>query len=40
TGVNIDVEMSLLLDLEHAYEASARLIRTVDQMMATLLETV
>lgn len=40
TGVNIDVEMSLLLDLEHAYEASARIIRTVDQMMATLLDAV
>jgi flagellar hook-associated protein 1 FlgK len=38
TGVNVDTEMSLLLDLEHAYEASARIISTVDQMMATLLE--
>ncbi len=26
TGVNVDTEMSLLLDLEHSYEASARLI--------------
>ena len=27
TGVNVDMEMSLLLDLEHTYEASARLIK-------------
>lgn len=38
TGVNLDQEMSLLLDLEHAYEASARILRTVDEMMATLLD--
>ncbi|MEP9389711.1 flagellar hook-associated protein FlgK [Mesorhizobium sp. KR9-304] len=40
TGVNIDMEMSLLLDLEHSYEASARLIRAVDEMLAALLEAV
>ena len=34
TGVNVDIEMSLLLDLEHTYEASARLIRAVDDMLA------
>ncbi|MEQ1944689.1 flagellar hook-associated protein FlgK [Mesorhizobium sp. VNQ89] len=37
TGVNIDQEMSLLLDLEHSYEASSRLIRAVDEMFAALL---
>jgi flagellar hook-associated protein 1 FlgK len=37
TGVNIDQEMSLLLDLENAYEASARLIKAVDDMLASLL---
>jgi flagellar hook-associated protein 1 FlgK len=37
TGVNIDEEMSLLLDLEHSYQASARLIKTVDEMMNTLM---
>ncbi|HEV7253111.1 MAG TPA: flagellar hook-associated protein FlgK [Mesorhizobium sp.] len=37
TGVNVDHEMSLLLDLEHAYEASARLIKAVDEMLAALL---
>jgi flagellar hook-associated protein 1 FlgK len=40
TGVNVDSEMSLLLDLEHSYEASARLIKAVDEMMATLLAAV
>lgn len=40
TGVNVDAEMSLLLDLEHSYEASARLIRAVDEMLAALLDAV
>lgn len=37
TGVNVDEEMSMLLDLEHSYEASARLISIVDQMLQTLM---
>jgi flagellar hook-associated protein 1 FlgK len=37
TGVNIDEEMTLMLDLEHTYQASARLMRTVDDMLASLL---
>jgi flagellar hook-associated protein 1 FlgK len=37
TGVNVDMEMSLLLDLEHTYEASARLIKAVDDMLSSLL---
>jgi flagellar hook-associated protein 1 FlgK len=40
TGVNVDEEMALLLDLEHSYEASARLIKAVDEMLATLLAAV
>ncbi|QFI65138.1 flagellar hook-associated protein FlgK [Sinorhizobium alkalisoli] len=40
TGVSIDEEMSLLLDLEQSYKASAKLISTVDAMMAALLEAV
>jgi flagellar hook-associated protein 1 FlgK len=40
TGVNVDMEMSLLLDLEHSYEASARLLRAVDEMLAALLDAV
>ena len=38
TGVNVDMEMSLLLDLEHTYEASARLIKAVDDMLSSLLD--
>lgn len=38
TGVNMDEEMSLLLDLEHSYQASARLISTVDSMLQSLLQ--
>jgi flagellar hook-associated protein 1 FlgK len=40
TGVNIDEEMALLLQLEHSYEASARVISAVDEMLATLLSVV
>ena len=40
TGVNVDTEMSLLLDLEHSYEASSRLIKAVDDMLAALLAAV
>lgn len=40
TGVNVDNEMTLLLDLEHTYEASARLIKAVDDMLAALLAAV
>lgn len=40
TGVNIDMEMSLMLDLEHTYQASARLLATVDEMLKTLLNAV
>lgn len=36
TGVNLDEEMSKLLDLEHTFEASSRLIRAVDQMLQDL----
>ena len=37
TGVNVDMEMSLLLDLEHTYQASARMMKTVDDMLDALL---
>jgi len=40
TGVNIDTEMSLLLDLENAYEASARLLKAVDDMLNSLMAAV
>jgi flagellar hook-associated protein 1 len=37
TGVNIDEEMASLLDLERSYQASTRLISTIDGMLKTLL---
>jgi len=40
TGVNIDEELTLLLDLEHTYEASARLLRTIDDMLTALMQAV
>lgn len=40
TGVNIDEELARMLELERSYEASARLIRAVDEMLATLLAAV
>ncbi|WP_137132513.1 flagellar hook-associated protein FlgK [Rhizobium sp. FY34] len=38
TGVSIDEEMSLLLDIEQSYKAAAKLVSTIDEMMAALLE--
>ncbi|MGE0212582.1 MAG: flagellar hook-associated protein FlgK [Parvibaculaceae bacterium] len=40
TGVNLDEEMTLMLDLERSYQASAKLIATIDSMFAILLESV
>ncbi|MGY6707011.1 MAG: flagellar hook-associated protein FlgK [Rhizobiaceae bacterium] len=40
TGVNIDQEMAMLLDLEHSYAASARMLQAVNEMLATLLNSV
>ncbi|MCO6051041.1 flagellar hook-associated protein FlgK [Mesorhizobium sp. RP14(2022)] len=40
TGVNQDTEMSLLLDLENSYQATARLIKAVDEMMQSLMAAV
>jgi flagellar hook-associated protein 1 FlgK len=37
TGVNLDDELSKMLDLEHAYQASAELMQTVKSMFGTLL---
>ena len=38
TGVNIDDEMASLVEIEHSYKATSRLIATVDNMLAALLE--
>jgi flagellar hook-associated protein 1 FlgK len=40
TGVNVDQEMSLLLDLEHTYQASARMMKSVDDMLTALFNAV
>jgi flagellar hook-associated protein 1 FlgK len=37
TGVNIDEEMTTLLELERSYQASSRLITSIDNMLRTLL---
>ncbi|MAY62527.1 MAG: flagellar hook-associated protein FlgK [Rhizobiales bacterium] len=37
TGVSIDEEMSILLELEQSYKASARIISAVDEMLQALL---
>jgi flagellar hook-associated protein 1 FlgK len=38
TGVNLDDEMSNMLDLEHSYEASAKLMSTVESMFTSLFQ--
>lgn len=40
TGVSIDDEMSQMLELERSYQASAKLISTVDTMFSSLLQAV
>jgi len=40
TGVSLDEEMSMLLQLEQSYKASARLISAVDEMLQTLMAAV
>jgi flagellar hook-associated protein 1 len=40
TGVNIEEEMTIMLELERSYQASAKLISTVDSMLAALLSAV
>ena len=36
TGVNLDDQLSRMLDLEHSYQASAQLISTVNSMFDAL----
>jgi flagellar hook-associated protein 1 FlgK len=40
TGVNIDAQMSKMLDLENSYQASAKLISTINTMFGALLQAV
>ena len=38
TGVNMDEEMTKLLDLEHSYQASSKLISTIGEMFDSLIQ--
>jgi flagellar hook-associated protein 1 FlgK len=40
TGVNLDDQMAAMLELERAYQATAKLISVVDAMMNTLIESI
>ncbi len=40
SGVSLDEEMTNMLRHQHAYDAAARMVRTVDEMVRTLLEVV
>ncbi|MBW7947652.1 MAG: flagellar hook-associated protein FlgK, partial [Sphingomonadaceae bacterium] len=40
TSVNVDEEMALMLELEHSYSASAKMLQVVDEMLRTLLAAV
>lgn len=40
TGVSLDEELSKLLDLEHSYKASAKIVSAVDQMLQALMAAV
>lgn len=40
TSVNVDEELALMLELEHSYSASAKMLQVVDEMLRTLLSTV
>ncbi|PZU81927.1 MAG: flagellar hook-associated protein FlgK [Shinella sp.] len=38
TGVNLDEELILLLDIEQSYKAASKLLSTIDEMLASLME--
>lgn len=40
TGVNMDDELSRMLDIEHSYQASAKLISAIDQMFTVLFQAI
>jgi flagellar hook-associated protein 1 FlgK len=40
TGVNLDNELSKMLDLEHSYQASAQLMNSVNTMLKTLIQNI
>jgi flagellar hook-associated protein 1 FlgK len=38
TGVNLDEELTLLLDIEQSYKAATKILNAVDEMMKSLLD--
>lgn len=38
TGVNLDEELSLLLDIEQSYKAATKILNTIDEMLQSLLD--
>ncbi|MDO1581034.1 flagellar hook-associated protein FlgK [Rhizobium oryzicola] len=40
TGVSLDEELSLLLDIEQSYKAASKLVTTIDEMLKSLLSSV
>ena len=38
TGVNLDEELILLLDIEQSYKAATKLLSTIDEMLASLMQ--
>ncbi|MBO8130520.1 MAG: flagellar hook-associated protein FlgK [Candidatus Marinimicrobia bacterium] len=40
SGVSLDEEMTNMIEFQHAYEASAKMIKTVDEMIVTILNMV
>jgi flagellar hook-associated protein 1 FlgK len=40
TGVNLDTEMSKMLDLEHSYDASSKLLSTIDGLFTSLFQAI
>ncbi|KQT66085.1 MULTISPECIES: flagellar hook-associated protein FlgK [unclassified Aureimonas] len=40
TGINMDEQLTRLTEIQRSYQASAKLITTIDQMLATLLQSI
>ena len=38
TGVNLDEELTLLLDIEQSYKAATKILNAVDEMLKSLLD--
>ncbi|MNL65700.1 flagellar hook-associated protein FlgK [compost metagenome] len=38
TGVNLDEELILLLDIEQSYKAATKLLSTIDEMLSSLMQ--